>query len=111
VDDPAWTARYHDPDPAKRAFGGRLEIALKDGRVIAAEKAVADAHPAGRTPWSWPDYANKFRGLAADRLSEPAAERFLVLARRLDALSASELLTINPSMALGRVQPDRPTGD
>ena len=24
VEDPAWTARYHDPDPARKAFGGRV---------------------------------------------------------------------------------------
>jgi len=111
VEDPAWTARYHEGDPAKRAFGGRLEITLKNGRVVAGEKAVADAHPNGRSPWGWPDYARKFRDLTADRLAPTAVERFLATARRLDRLAAADLLTLHPAMALGRVQPDRPTGE
>lgn len=34
VEDPEWTRRYHDPDPARRAFGGRAVITLADGTVI-----------------------------------------------------------------------------
>lgn len=34
----------------KRAFGGRAEITLADGRVLADEIAVADAHPASGLP-------------------------------------------------------------
>ena len=50
AEDPEWTRRYHDPDPAKRSFGGRVEITLLDGTVITEEIAVADAHPAGLPP-------------------------------------------------------------
>ena len=39
VEDPVWTARYHEPDPAKRAFGGRISIRMTDGSSIAGEKA------------------------------------------------------------------------
>ena len=45
AEDPEWTRRYHDPDPAKRSFGGRVEITLLDGTVITEEITVADAHP------------------------------------------------------------------
>src|SRR5215203_3525889 len=45
VEDPVWTARYHHPDPARRAFGGRAEVHLAGGEVVEAELAVADAHP------------------------------------------------------------------
>ena len=48
AEDPEWTRRYHDPDPAKRSFGGRVEITLADGTVISEEIAVADAHPMPR---------------------------------------------------------------
>jgi 2-methylcitrate dehydratase len=48
AEDPAWTARYHEADPARRAFGGRIAIRLRDGRTVAGERAVADAHPNGR---------------------------------------------------------------
>jgi 2-methylcitrate dehydratase len=111
VEDPLWTARYHAADPAQRAFGGRLEIRLKDGRVIAGEKLVADAHPNGARPWSWADYAAKFRTLTADRLAPTAAARFLALARTLDRLQPADLLALTPAMPLGRVRPDRPTGE
>lgn len=111
VEDPVWSARYHDPDPAKRAFGGRLEITLRDGRVLAGEKAVADAHPNGKAPWRWEDYANKFRDLSADRLAPTAIARFLTVAKRLDVLAAADLLSLNPAMPMGRVQPERPTGE
>ena len=50
AEDPEWTRRYHDPDPAKRSFGGRVEITLLDGTVITEEIAVADAHPGGLPP-------------------------------------------------------------
>src|SRR3712207_2777809 len=45
LEDPVWTARYHEPDPAKRAFGGRIEIRMEDGSVVSGEQAAADAHP------------------------------------------------------------------
>ncbi|HEX3983101.1 MAG TPA: MmgE/PrpD family protein, partial [Acidisoma sp.] len=33
VEDPAWTRRYHAEDPTVKAFGGRIEITMKDGSV------------------------------------------------------------------------------
>jgi 2-methylcitrate dehydratase len=111
VEDPVWDARYHAAEPAKRAFGGRIEVRMKDGRVIAGEKAVADAHPNGARPWGWPEYVGKFRSLTADRLAPTAAERFLIAARGLERLLPAGLLTLNPAMPLGRIRPDRPSGE
>src|SRR4029453_8436629 len=37
VQTPAWTAAYHHPDPARRAFGGRAEVYLAGGEVVAGE--------------------------------------------------------------------------
>jgi 2-methylcitrate dehydratase len=51
IEDEEWTRRYHDPDPARRAFGGRAVITLADGAVIEDQLAVADAHPAGARPF------------------------------------------------------------
>ncbi|HEX2891518.1 MAG TPA: MmgE/PrpD family protein, partial [Vineibacter terrae] len=45
VEDPAWTQRYHSPDPREKAFGGRVEVTLDDGSMITDEIAVADALP------------------------------------------------------------------
>jgi 2-methylcitrate dehydratase len=101
VEDPAWTARYHDPDPGRQAFGGRVEVVLDDGRVVTAERAVADAHPGGRRPWRWPDYVAKLDRLAADRLAPEERARFVERAGRLHALDAGEVRLLNPALPPG----------
>ena len=104
VEDPEWTRRYHADDPAVKAFGGRIEITLQDGRVIADEMAVANAHSLGATPWARPDYVRKFRTLTEGVLDAAEASRFLQVAETLPGLRAHELaeLTIAlPKDALG----------
>ena len=71
AEDPEWTKRYHHPDPAKRSFGGRVEIVMTDGTTISEELAVADAHPAGVRPFARKQYVAKFRTLA-DGVIDPA---------------------------------------
>jgi 2-methylcitrate dehydratase len=107
-EDPAWTARYHEPDPARRAFGGRLEVHLDDGTVVSGAREVADAHPNGRRPWGPADYEAKLRSLTADVLEEPARRVFLDLAARVGRLTAGEVRALNPAVAeahLGRPAP------
>ncbi|MGH3427256.1 MAG: MmgE/PrpD family protein, partial [Terriglobales bacterium] len=70
VEDPEWTRRYHSSDPDELAFGGRVEITLRDGSVITDELAVADAHPRGARPFGRADYLAKFRRLADGAVSE-----------------------------------------
>jgi 2-methylcitrate dehydratase len=110
VDDPAWSARYHESDPAKRAFGGRIVIRLQDGRVVAGEKAVANAHPNGSRPWSWPDYVEKFTTLAGARGDPAERARFSALLQRLPALTPAELIGLTPVLPDGAVAPATPTG-
>jgi len=110
VEDPAWSVRYLEPDPAKRAFGGRLVATLTDGRTIEAELAVADAHPNGRHPWRLPEYEQKFRTLTEGLIAAEESARFLADARRLTKLSAAEVRRLNPALPGGTVMPDRPTG-
>jgi 2-methylcitrate dehydratase len=87
---PAWTARYHHPDPARRAYGGRAEVRLAGGEVVEGELAVADAHPNGAAPFTRPDYLAKLATLA-DGVAEAAElERFRGLVERLDALGPGE---------------------
>lgn len=91
VEDSAWTVRYHDPDPDKRAFGGRVVIMLRDGSTIEDEIAVADAHPRGARPFAREQYVEKFRTLA-DGVIEPGEQaRFIDAAERLPELSADEV--------------------
>lgn len=91
VEGPEWTERYHSVDPARKAFGGHVLVTLDDGRVIADEIAVADAHPLGAHPWRRPQYVEKFRSLAAGIVSEGEQQRFLSCVERLPDLSAEEL--------------------
>ena len=91
LEDKEWTRRYHSIDPAEKAFGGRVEVTLKDGTKIVDEIAVADAHPLGAKPFAREQYIQKFRTLA-DGVLEPAEiERFLTLVQRLPELTADEL--------------------
>ena len=111
VEDPVWTARYHEPDPARRAFGGRISVRMQDGSVVAGEKAAADAHPNGARPWGWDDYVGKFEGLAADMMPEAERQAFLSAAKQVAELRAGELDALVPVLATGLVVPDRPTGE
>ena len=104
VEDPAWTARYHHPDPARKAFGGRLEITLDDGSVIAGELEVADAHPRGARPFGRAAYVAKFDELTAGRLEASERARFLDLVARLPELRAGELRGLNPALPAGSVR-------
>jgi 2-methylcitrate dehydratase len=91
VEDPAWTARYHDPDPARRAFGGRAEVQLAGGEVVAAELAVADAHPLGADPYARPHYLRKLATLAEGVVEPAELDRFAGLVERLGELGPDEL--------------------
>ncbi|WP_167138657.1 MmgE/PrpD family protein [Diaminobutyricimonas sp. TR449] len=103
VEDAEWTRRYHSNDITEKAFGGRVEIDLADGRRVVDEIAVADAHPLGARPFAREQYVQKFRGLAAGVLEQDEIERFLDVAQRLPELSAAELagLTVNADLPRG----------
>jgi 2-methylcitrate dehydratase len=103
VEDPAWTARYHATDPQAKAFGGRVEIAFTDGRKLADEIAVADAHPLGARPFVRADYIRKFRTLTEDLISPEEGTRFLAAAQRLPELRAEELDSLNVVLPHGRL--------
>jgi 2-methylcitrate dehydratase len=108
VEDAGWTARYHDPDPARKAFGARVDVILDDGGAASEERSVADAHPNGRRPWRWPDYVEKLERLTDGRLAPAARRRFVEMAARLGALSADEVRELNPALPAGAVPPAEP---
>jgi 2-methylcitrate dehydratase len=91
VEDPEWTARYHDPDPERRAFGGRLVVTLEDGTVVEDELGVADAHPRGARPFARPQYVEKFRTLAEGVVAPAEQDRFLAVAESLPELRPGQL--------------------
>jgi 2-methylcitrate dehydratase len=110
VEDAQWNARYRAADPRERAFGGRIEIRLADGRIIAGEKAVADAHPNGKAPWTWPDYVGKFNTLAGGSLGQVECARFLSLVGAITDLPPAALSDLTPALPRGAVVPSSPTG-
>lgn len=93
--DNKWEYRYHDPDPAKRAFGATIEITLGGGQVIRDELAVADAHPNGAHPFNRSDYIGKFEKLTSTMVGPDEAGRFLSAAERLSGLSPGGLAGLN----------------
>lgn len=95
VEDPAWTERYHDPDPAKRAFGGRVVIELADGTQIEDELGVANAHPAGAKPFARDGYIGKFDALTDGLVPTEERARFFGLCERLPELSVEEVRQLN----------------
>ncbi len=110
VEDPKWEQDYHQPDPSMRAFGGRLEIVMDEGKVITAEKTVADAHPNGIAPWTWPDYVEKFDRLTEALITEAERTRFITLVERLDSADSDALSALNPEAREGVLEMDCPTG-
>ncbi|MFJ8431150.1 MmgE/PrpD family protein [Kitasatospora sp. NPDC094019] len=98
VEDPEWTRRYHDPDPRRRAFGGRVVITLDDGTVVEDELAVADAHPAGARPFDRAAYQGKFRTLADGIVAPADQDRFLLAAESLADSGAADLDGLFPAV-------------
>ena len=103
LEDAEWTARYHDEDPARKAFGGKLEIVFEDGGRLVDEITVADAHPLGANPFVRKDYVNKFNVLTNDIVEEDERLRFLAAVDRSSELSAGDLLGLNVTIAGDRL--------
>ena len=106
-EDPQWTRRYHAKDPNELAFGGRLEITMKNGERIVDEMAVANAHPLGAKPFARADYIAKFRKLSEGIVASREANRFLETVQDLAGLPAGGLGGLNvaipaPKLAKGR---------
>lgn len=104
VEDPKWTERYHAKDHNQLAFGGRINIRMKDGTTIEDEMAVANAHPLGATPWTRPQYVNKFRTMTEGLIDPAEAQRFLAACEALPTLPAGELHRLHVAMPAGTVK-------
>jgi 2-methylcitrate dehydratase len=107
-EDPEWTRRYHSTDTREKAFGGRVEIFLRDGGRIIDEINVANAHPLGAKPFARDDYRRKFQSLVAGVVSPDEVERFLDAVERLPHLTAGELRRLNLAVPSGTLIEGRP---
>ncbi len=94
-EDPKWTEKYHDPNPKNKCFGGKVIITMKDGSTVSEEINVADAHPAGKRPFTRKEYINKFKTLTDGIISKKESDRFLNKAQDLKNLRTNELLNLN----------------
>jgi 2-methylcitrate dehydratase len=110
VEDPEWTRRYHDLDPERRAFGGRVAITLEDGTIVEDELAVADAHPRGASPFVRADYIAKFRELARGIVRKGQQDLFLETAQRLPELTAAEMRKLTLSVITGQLGQEPTSG-
>jgi 2-methylcitrate dehydratase len=90
-----WTKKYHNKDPNKKCFGGKVIIKMKNGKTISEEINVADAHPAGKKPFGRKEYINKFRTLTGGIITKKESERFLKLVQNLRKLKAKDLKGLN----------------
>ncbi|HVV94653.1 MAG TPA: MmgE/PrpD family protein [Hyphomicrobiales bacterium] len=108
AEDPEWTRRYHSLDPKEQAFGGRVEVTMADGTLIADEMAVANAHPLGAKPFGRADYVRKFRTLTEGIVAPAEADRFIAAAERTTGLKAGELGQLNVALPEGRLARGRP---
>jgi 2-methylcitrate dehydratase len=103
VEEPDWSARYLDDDPARKAFGGRVEIVMRDGTRLTDELAVADAHPLGAKPFAHADYLAKFRTLGAGLVEPAEQERFIAAAEGVASLGATEMGALTVAGPDGRL--------
>jgi len=94
-EDKKWTKRYHDPDPDKKCFGGRVVIKMKNGEKIEDEISVADAHPSGNRPFKRSNYIEKFQTLTKEIITPKESERFLKAVQNLRKLKSGELIKLN----------------
>ena len=90
-----WTRKYHDKDPQKKCFGGKVIIKMKNGSTISEEINVADAHPAGKRPFKREQYIEKFRTLTDGIISEKESKRFLATVQNLKNLKNNNLRGLN----------------
>ena len=110
AEDPEWTARYHSPDPNKKAFGGELTVTFADGSTMSRSIAVADAHPLGAHPFVREDYVAKFKSLADGILDVSEQARFLNAVQRLPSLSADGLGELNVQLPEGALAVNKNRG-
>jgi 2-methylcitrate dehydratase len=108
MEDPEWTRRYHTTDPTQMAFGGRVQIFMKDGTVIEDEIAVANAHPLGAKPFGREDYIRKFLTLTDGIVSAREANRFLGAVQELQHIPAGGLAALNVALPAGELAVAKP---
>ncbi len=94
-EDKEWTQKYHDPDPNKKCFGGRVIIKMKDGKQIEDKISVADAHPSGNKPFKRSNYIEKFKTLTDGIIGSKESKRFIQDVENLRKLKSDKITKLN----------------
>jgi 2-methylcitrate dehydratase len=110
LEDPQWTQWYHDQDPNKKRFGGRVEIIFNNGEKLVDELGVANAHPAGAKPFARKDYIRKFDELTEGLITKDERNRFIGLVESLSDLTAAQVKELNVQMPTDQVQQNTAKG-
>ena len=108
TEEPEWTRRYRATDYNELAFGGRVEIFMRDGSKIEDEMAVANAHPLGAKPFGRGDYIRKFLTMTDGVISTRESNRFLEAAQNVAKLPAGELHQLNVALPAGTLAVGKP---
>ncbi len=103
LEDPQWTQWYHETDPNKKRFGGRVEIVFKNGEKLVDELGVANAHPAGAKPFARKDYIRKFDELTEGIITKDERNRFITLAENLVTLTPAQVQELNVQVSLDKL--------
>lgn len=103
VELPKWTALYHDTDPDKKAFGGKVIITMKNGDVLEDEIERANAHPAGARPFVRENYIGKFDMLTEGIITTDERNRFINLTENLSNISAADVDGLTVEMPIENV--------
>ncbi|MBK9323577.1 MAG: MmgE/PrpD family protein [Bdellovibrionaceae bacterium] len=103
IEDAKWTEAYHNTDPDKKRFGGRVEIFFKNGTTLTDELGVANAHPAGAKPFKRADYVRKFDMLTEEIITKEERNRFVTLVENLVDLTPAQLQQLNVQIPLDRL--------
>ncbi len=104
VEDADWTELYHHPDPSQKAFGGRVEIRLKNGETITDQVRVANAHPNSDYAFDREDYLNKFDRLTEHWIDGAERDRFLGLVNRVSDLSPRDVRSLSLQVSPSRLE-------
>lgn len=107
VEDSKWTEAYHDQDPNKKRFGGRVEITMNNGEKIVDELGVANAHPAGAKPFKRADYIRKFDTLTSEIITKDERNRFISLCERLPELTSAEIQQLNVQIPIDKLMSNK----
>ena len=108
--DQQWEDRYHSTDPRQQAFGGKLIVTFEDGSRIESEKAVANAHVYGDSPWGRAEYVRKLRDLTEGLCTVEEQDRLIGAVERLEKLSGTELRGLTARLDAAELQQAPSTG-